>query len=81
MYEPGSPRASLRWSIYCSARNGPQLIADRFVPAAANSKLVQLSVEVPESCNLVRVELNALGSEGQLSSMVKITDLTLVKTN
>jgi hypothetical protein len=81
MYEPGSPRASLRWSIYCSARNGPQLIVDRFVPAAANSKLVQLSVEVPENCNLVRVELNALGSEGQLSSMVKITDLTLVKTN
>jgi hypothetical protein len=81
MYEPGSPRASLRWSIYCSAQNGPQLIVDRFVPAAANSKLVQLSVEVPENCNLVRVELSALGSEGQLTSMVKITDLTLVKTN
>jgi hypothetical protein len=79
--EPGSPPASLRWSIYCSARNGPQLIVDRFVPAAANSKLVQLSVEVPENCNLVRVELSALGSEGQLSSMVKITDLTLAKMN
>jgi hypothetical protein len=79
--EPGSPRASLRWSIYCSVQNGPQLIKDRFVPAAANSKLVQLSVEVPENCNLVRVELSALGSEGQLSSMVKITDLTLAKTN
>lgn len=79
--EPGSPRTSLRWSIYCSARNGLQLIVDRFVPAAANSKLVQLSVEVPENCNLVRVELSALGSEGQLSSMVKITDLTLAKTN
>lgn len=79
MYEPGSPRASLRWSIYCSAQNGPQLIVDRFVPDAANSKLVQLSVEVPENCNLVRVELSALGSEGQLSSMVKITDLTLAK--
>lgn len=81
MYKLGSPRASLRWSIYCSAQNGPQLIVDRFVPAAANSKLVQLSVEVPENCNLVRVELSALGSEGQLSSMVKITDLTLAKTN
>jgi hypothetical protein len=81
MYKPGSPHASLRWSIYCSARNGPQLIVDRFVPAAANSKLVQLSVDVPENCHLVRVELSALGSEGQLSSMVKITDLTLVKTN
>jgi len=81
MYEPGSPRASLRWSIYCSAQNGPQLIKDRFVPAVANSKLVQLSVEVPENCNLVRVELSALGSEGQLTSMVKITDLTLAKTN
>jgi hypothetical protein len=81
MYEPGSPRASLRWSIYCSAQNGPQLIVDRFVPATANSKLVQLSVEVPENCNLVRVELSALGSEGQLSSIVKITDLTLAKTN
>ena len=79
--EPGSPRASLRWSIYCSARNGPQLIVDRFVPGAANSKLVQLSVEVPKNCNLVRVELSALGSEEQLSSMVKITDLTLAKTN
>ena len=79
--QPGSPRASLRWSIYCSAQNGPQLIVDRFVPAAANSKLVLLSVEVPENCNLVRVELSALGSEGQLSSMVKITDLTLAKTN
>ena len=79
--EPGSPRASLRWSIYCSAQNGPQLIVDRFVPAAANSKLVQLSIEVPENCYLVRVELSALGSEGQLNSVVKITDLTLVKTN
>jgi hypothetical protein len=77
--EPGSPRASLRWSIYCSAQNGPQLIVDRFVPATANSKLVQLSVDVPENCNLVRVELSALGSEGQSSSMVKITDLTLAK--
>ena len=81
MYEPGSPRASLRWSIYCSAQNGPQLIVDRFVPAAANSKLVQLSVEVPENCNLVRVELSALGSEGQLNSMFEITDLTLKKMN
>jgi hypothetical protein len=79
--EPGSPRASLRWSIYCSAQNGSQLILDRFVPAAANTKLVQLSVEVPENCNMVRVELSALGPEGQLSSMVKITDLTLTKTS
>ena len=81
IYEPGSPPASLRWSIYCVAQNGPRLIVDRFVPTTANSKLVQLSVEVPENCNLVRVELSALGSEGQLSSMVKITDLTLAKTN
>jgi hypothetical protein len=81
MYEPGSPRASLRWSVSCVDPNGLQLIIDRFVPTAANSKLVQLSVPVPESCNLVRVELSALGSEGQLSSSVKITDLTLSKTN
>jgi hypothetical protein len=81
IYEPGSPRASLRWSVSCLAQNGPQLIVDRFVPAAANSKLVQLSVVVPDNCNLVRVELSALGSEGQLNSMVKITDLTLSKTN
>ena len=81
IYEPGSQRASLRWSVYCVVQNGPQLIVDRFVPATANSKLVQLSVEVPENCNLARVELSALGSEGQLSSMVKITDLTLAKTN
>jgi hypothetical protein len=81
LYEPGSPRASLRWSVYCVAENGPRLIVDRFVPATANSKLVQMSVEVPENCNLVRVELSALGSEGQISSMVKITDLTAVKTD
>jgi hypothetical protein len=79
LYEPGSPRASLRWSVYCSAPNGPQLIVDRFVPATANSKLVQLSVDVPENCNLVRVDLSALGSEGQLSSILKINDLTLTK--
>ena len=79
--EPGSPRASLRWSIYCSAQSGPQLIVDRFVPAAANSKLVQLSVEVPENCNLVRFELSALGPEGQLSSVAKVTDLTFAKAN
>jgi hypothetical protein len=81
IYEPGSPRASLRWSVYCAAQNGPQIIVDRFVPAAANSKLVQLSVEVPENCNLVRVELSALGSEGQLSSIFQVTDLTFAKTN
>lgn len=81
IYEPGSPRASLRWSVSCPAQNGSQLIVDRFVPAAANTKLVQLSVEVPDNCNVVRVELSALGSEGQLNSMVKITDLTLSKTN
>ena len=81
IYELGSPRASLRWSVYCSVQNGPQLIVDRFVPGTANSKLVQLSVEVPENCNLLRVELSALGSEGQLSSTLKIKDLTLEKTN
>jgi hypothetical protein len=81
MYEPGSALASLRWSVYCVAQNGPQPIVDRFVPANANTKLVQLSVEVPENCNMVRVELSALGPEGQLSSMVKITDLTLTKTS
>jgi hypothetical protein len=81
IYEPGSPRASLRWSVYCSVQNGPQLIVDRFVPATATSKLVQLSVEVPKNCNLVRVELSALGSEGQLSSMIKITDLAFAKAN
>ncbi len=79
--ELGSPRASLRWSIYCAAPNGPQLIVDRFVPATATSKLVQLSVEVPENCNLVRVELSALGPEGQLSSNLQIKNLTLIKTN
>ncbi len=81
IYEPGSPRASLRWNVSCVAQNGPQLIIDRFVPTTANSKLVQLSVDVPENCSLVRVELSALGPEGQLSSMVKITDLTLAKTS
>jgi|GEM_PF-1020699 len=81
IYEPGSPRASLRWRVYCSAQNGPKLIVDRFVPPDANSKLVQLSVEVPENCYLARVELSALGSEGQLSSIVKITNLTFIKTN
>lgn len=81
IYEPGSQRVSLRWSVSCAAQNGPQLIVDRFVPATANSKLVQLSIDVPENCNLVRIELSALGSEGQLSSTVKITDLTLAKTN
>ena len=81
VYEPGSPRASLRWSVYCVTQDGPQLIVDRFVPATANSKLVQLSVKVPENCNLVRVELSALGFEAQLSSTVKITDLKLAKTN
>jgi hypothetical protein len=81
IYETGSPRASLRWSVSCLAENGPQLIVDRFVPATANSKLVQLSLEPPENCNLVRVELSALGSEGQLSSIHQITDLTFTKTN
>ena len=81
IYEPGSPRAQLHWSVYCVAQNEPQLIVDRFVPATANSRLVQLSVEVPQTCNLARVELSALGSEGQLNSTVKITDLTLAKTN
>ena len=81
IYELGSPRASLRWTVYCSAQNALQLIVDSFVPPNANSKLVQLSVEVPENCNLVRVELSALGSEGQLRSTLKITDLTLAKTN
>jgi hypothetical protein len=81
MYEPGSTRAALRWSVYCVAPNGPQLIVDRFVPTTANSKLVQLWVELPQNCNLVRVELSVLGSEGQLSSMFKITDLTLTKTS
>ena len=79
IYEPGSPRPSLRWIAYCITQNGPQPIVDRFVPATANSKLVQLSIDVPENCHLVRVELSALGSEGQLSSIVKITDLTLKK--
>jgi hypothetical protein len=81
IYEPGSPRASLRWSVSCVAPNGHQLIVDRFVPATANTKLVQLTVEVPENCNLVRVDLSALGSEGQLSSMIKITDLMFTKAN
>jgi hypothetical protein len=81
IYEPGSPRASLRWSVYCVTPVGIQPIVDRFVPANASQKLVELSVEAPENCNLVRVELSALGSEGQLSSMFKITDLTLAKKN
>ena len=80
IYEPGSPPASLRWSVYCVAQNGPQPIVDRFVPATANSKLVQLSVKVPGNCNLVRVELSTFGSEGQLSSIFKINDLTFTKT-
>jgi hypothetical protein len=81
IYEPGSPRASLRWSVYCVAQNGPQIIVDRFVPSTADTKLVQLSVNVPENCNLVRFELSALGSEEQLMSIFKITDLTLKKPN
>lgn len=79
IYEAGSPRAPLRWRVYCAAPNGAQLIVDRFVPATVNSKLAQLSVNVPENCNMVRVELSALGSEGQLSSRLQITDLTLAK--
>ncbi len=80
MYEPGSPRASLRWSVSCPAQNGPQLIVDRFVPGNANTKLLQLSVKVPGNCNLARVELSTLGSEGQLNSIFKISDLTFTKT-
>jgi hypothetical protein len=81
MCEPGPPCAALRWSVYCAAQNRLQLIVDRFVPADANSKLVQLSVDVPENCNLVRVELSTLASEGQFSSIFKITDLTFAEKN
>ena len=81
IYEPGSPRASLRWSVYCVTQDSLRPIVDRFVPATANQKLVQLSVEVPENCNLVRIELSALGPDGQLNSMVKIYDLKLATTN
>ena len=79
IYEAGSPRASLLWRIYCAAQAGPQLIADRFVPATENVNLVQLSVNVPENCHLMRVELSAVGSEGQWSSVVKIAELALTK--
>jgi hypothetical protein len=81
MYEPGSPRASLSWTVYCSTPTGPQLIVDRFVPATANTMLVQLSVKVPKNCNMVRVTLSAFGSEGQLNSILKINDLALEKGN
>ena len=79
MFELGSSPASLRWSVYCVAQNVPQLIVDRFVPANANTKLVQMSVEAPENCNLVRIELSTLGSEGQLNSILNINDLTFIK--
>jgi hypothetical protein len=80
-YEPGSPRASLLWSVYCVAQAGPQPIVDRFVPATENLNLVQLSVNVPENCHLMRVELSAVGSEGQWNSVVQIAELALTKAD
>ena len=81
IYEPGSPRASLLWRVYCLAKAGPQLIADRFVPATENLNLLQLSVNVPEYCHLMRVELSAVGSEGQWNSVAKIADLALIEAD
>lgn len=81
IYEPGSPRASLLWRVYCVAQAGPQFLVDRFVPATANLNLVQLSVNVPDSCHLMRVELSAVGSEGQWNSVVQIAELALTRAD
>jgi hypothetical protein len=77
IYEPGSARASLLWRVSCVAQAGPQLIVERFVPATEGVNLVRLPVNVPENCHLMRVELSAVGSEGQWNSVVQIAELAL----
>ena len=77
IYEPGSARASLLWRVSCEAQAGPQLIVERFVPATEGVNLVRLPVNVPENCHLMRVELSAVGSEGQWNSVVQIAELAL----
>lgn len=79
IYEPGSARASLLWRVSCAAQAGPQLIVERFVPATENINLVRLPVNVPENCHLMRVELSAVGSEGQWNSVVQIAELALTR--
>jgi hypothetical protein len=81
IYEPGSPRASLLWRVSCVAQAGPQLIVERFVPATENLNLVRLPVNVPENCHLMRVELSAVGSEGQWNSVVQIAELALTRAD
>lgn len=77
IYEPGSPRASLLWRVYCVTPAEPQLIVERFMPATEGINLVRLPVNVPESCHLMRVELSAVGSEGQWNSVAQIAELAL----
>jgi hypothetical protein len=81
IYEPGSARASLLWRVSCAAQSGPQLIVERFVPATENLNLVRLLVNVPENCHLMRVELSAVGSEGQWNSVVQIAELALTRAD
>lgn len=81
IYEPGSARASLLWRVSCVAQAGPQLIVERFLPATANENLVRLPVRVPENCHVMRVELSAVGSEGQWNSVVKIAELALTEAD
>jgi hypothetical protein len=79
IYEPGSPRASLLWRVYCVTPAGPQLIVERFMPATEGINLVRLPVNVPENCHLMRVELSAVGSEGQWNSVAQIAELALTR--
>ena len=81
IYESGSPRASLLWRVSCVAQDGPQLIVERFVSATAYENLLRLPFRVPENCHLIRVELSAVGSEGQWNSVVKVAELALTAEN
>ena len=81
VYEEGSPRASLRWSVVCLIQNEEFLILDQFVPADSNLKFLKISFKPPANCNLARFELKAQGAEGQTRSNLNITGIKLTKLN
>lgn len=79
-YGSGSNKIVARWTAECITPTGHQRFWDQLLPQNEQQSTYRSVVNVPANCKIMRIELEVEGADSQLSSLLTISGITLIRS-
>lgn len=78
-YSSGASKTTARWTAECITLTGSQRFWEQRLPQIRQQSPYRSLINVPANCTITRIALEIEGPDSQLSSLLTIKDLTLIR--